>query len=164
MEGVLGIVLLVVVATVIYGIQRALGRGASAISGAVTGNTRRRGLAATRLRTEFTAPVPGGVIIDRVQETLQLGQPSAQKLRLDGISDDGRAMTIVQANKLYTQLEFVIQTEPTASGCTGLATATRWLESDGQIVSTENIERIHKHVQAAVEQAGGTYEIVEGEG
>jgi hypothetical protein len=142
---------------VVYLLQRLLGRGAAAVEGAITGNTRKRGLAAVRLRTEFTAPVPGPQLVARVIETLELGERPVRGLKLGQLSADGSAALIVQGNALATQLQFVLDTDPYGNGCRGFATATRWLESSGQIISTENIERIHKHVRAAVEYCGGRH-------
>lgn len=141
----------------LYLAQTLAGRGFAAVSGAITGNTRKRGLAAVHLKTEFVAPVSGQQLVGRIQETLDLGQKSAQGLKLGGVADDGSSLLIEQGNLVMTHLQFVIDTEPTEEGCEGFATAAKWLESDGQITTTENIERIHKHVRAAVDHFGGTW-------
>ncbi len=157
MNTFLGILLLAALVGAVYLFQRVVGRGVTAVSGAITGNTRKRGLEAVHLKTEFIAPVPGNQIVDRIQETLELGQKSAQGLKLAGVSEDGSGLLIEQGNVLVSHLQFIVDTEPTDTGCTGFATTAKWLESDGQITTTENIERIHKHVRSAVEHFSGTY-------
>lgn len=153
----LGILALGALIAVAYGIQRLMARGSAALAGAVTGNTRTRGQAAVKRQTDFTAPVSNSKLLDRIQETLQLGQPTANGLTLAESADDGSAITITQGNTFKTQLRFVILADPTAEGCAGLATTTHWLETEGRVNAAENIERLHRHVCAAVEHFGGNH-------
>lgn len=164
MEAVIGIAVLGILVAAIIGMQKLAGRAGTAIDGAFTGNTRKRGQAAIRMTTRFTAPVSGAALLARVQQTLQLGQPSAQGLKLGELSADGSMMTIIQRRGLTNALTFVIVTEATEAGCTGEATVTQWWEGDGQVTSTMHIERLHKHVAAAVEHFNGSYQTVIGEG
>lgn len=161
MDGILGLLLLMALGVPVYFAYRWVGRGVGRVSGAVvgavTGNTRQRGLAAVHAQTDFVAPVPGPQIIARIQETLELGTKSAQGLKLDGVADDGSALIITQGNPFMEHLKFIVDTNPAGQGCTGFATTANWVESDGQITTTENIERIHKHVRSAVQHFGGKF-------
>lgn len=157
MEVVVGILALGGLAGALYLLQRGVSRGITVASGAVTGNTRKRGLAAAHLQTDFAAPVPGRDLIARIRDTLELGTPAAQGLELGGISEDGSQLLIEQTKGWTNHLQFIVDTETDETGCTGRAIAAKWMESDGQITTTENIERIHKHVRSAVDHFGGTH-------
>jgi hypothetical protein len=148
--GVLGLAVLV---TFVMGLQWILGRAAGALEGAVTGNTRSRGLTATKRRIEFNVPVPGAEIISRITYTLALNEPNPHNLQAAALSDDKASLLIKQASRL----QYRIDTEPDQSGCSGSATATQWWESRGRVTTTEVIERIHDHVRSAVRHFGGTY-------
>jgi hypothetical protein len=157
MQQVMGILILIVVCVGFYYVRKGIGRGITAIDGAFSGNTRKRGLAAVHLRTNFSAPVPAKQVIDRVIETLELDRPNIDSLEIGGRADDGSAIRIMSKTLLHVHLDFVLDADDTATGCTGYGATARWLESEGQITTTEKIERIHKHVRAAVEHFGGTF-------
>lgn len=154
MNQILGILAFVALIAALYGIQRLLTRGGAMVGGALTGNTRGRGQEATHLRIEFTAPVSGPEIISRIQHTLDLSPHAVNGVKLGGIADDGSAMVI---DGSPAHLEYVVNTEPADEGCEGQAAVTKWVESEGRVTTTETIERIHKHVRAAVEHFGGQY-------
>lgn len=152
MQTALGILGCIALVAVVYGIRRAIARGSAVATGALTGNTRARGLAAVQSRVEFSAPVTGSEIVERVRYTLDLGQGYVNGLKLGGMAKDGSALLIVGRNGL----EFAIDTEPAETGCTGWATAVLWREREGRVTETESVERILKHIRAAVEHFGGT--------
>jgi len=158
METLLGIIGLVVIVAIVYGVQAMLGRGVGLVEGAITGNSRTRGLTAVHTKLDFNAPVEGKVIVDRLLETLDLGSQSgvSKGLKLAGISEDGGSIAIESGNKFVTHLRYVVDTDPTDAGCAGFAAVLNWVESNGNITTTDVIERLHKHVQSAVEHVGGT--------
>lgn len=158
MDLILGIAVLVGCYFVITGIQKGVSRGVGAIEGAVTGNTRARGMEAVHKQLDFVAPVPGQQIVSRVLELLQL--PSRATIRpamyLSGLEADGSKAVIEVGSTLATGLQFVIATSSTDTGCEGLATATKWRTSDYLVTTTDDIERLHKYVRSVVAAAGGT--------
>lgn len=155
-----GVILLALVGLVVgaFLLQWIVGRGTAVAVGAVTGNTRRRGLAAVHLKLDFTAPVSGQHIVDRIVETLELSDKrNGSSLKMAAIAPDRSSVLIDQAGWLGRSLvQCLVDTHPSQTGCTGVAAVARWLENEGRVEATEGIERIHKHVRSAVEQAGGT--------
>lgn len=158
METIGGLLLLAAIVAVIYYVQKALARGVGMVAGAVTGNTRTRGLAAVHTRLDFSAPVPGPQIIERIRSTLELtpGGKFATGLKIGHLSEDGSDLIIVSGNPLMTHLQYVVSTEPATTGCQGMATVANWVEDAGLVTTTEAIERIHKHVRSAVAHCGGS--------
>jgi hypothetical protein len=154
MNPILGILAFAALVAVLYGIQRMLARGGAMVEGAITGNTRGRGQEAVRRQIDFTAPVDGPQIIDRIRFTLDLGSSPVNGLKIGGAAEDGSALLISGAG---ARMEYVIDTESAQSGCAGKAAVAKWVESEGRVTSTETIERIHKHVRAAVEHFGGQF-------
>jgi hypothetical protein len=151
------VVALAALAVVYFGAPRVIGLLVGGAVGAVTGNTRQRGLAATRKVIEFSAPCTGAAIIARLQETLELGTPAAQGLQLGGTDEEGTCLLVIVGSSATPMLSFVVDTEEASEGCTGRAGTASWVEEDRHVVCTEQIERLHKHVRAAVTHLGGTF-------
>lgn len=158
METFLGILVLVALAGGIYLVQRLVGRGVAAVEGVVTGNTRTRGMSAVHLKLDFAAPVAGPDLVERLVETLELSDKRNQLgIRIAGIADDRSAIMIEEANWAgVAQWQYALDTDPAPAGCTGFGTVVKWMETEGRVHSTENIERIHKHVRSAVERVNGS--------
>lgn len=159
MDLLLGLGVFAAFAFVYIVIQKVVSRGIGAIEGAVTGNTRSRGLTAVRAQTNFVVPAAGPVVIDRLIELLELADKPTfdKKLYVHQIADDRSQLVIGWGTPLGSVLEFVVDTDATDSGCTGMATTAKWVESTSLVTSTDQIDRLHKFVRAAVEQLGGTY-------
>jgi len=140
-------------------VGKVVSRGIGAIEGAVTGNTRSRGLSAVRAQTNFVLPVSGPMFIDRLIELLELVEKPTFKnhLYVHAISEDRSQLVVGLGTPLQTSLQFLIDTEATESGCSGMATTVAWVESTSLVTSTDQIDRLHKFVRATVEQLGGTY-------
>jgi len=137
-------------------IGRGVHRGAAVVTGAVTGNTRARGLAAVHLEHKFSLPVDGRNLVDRLIETLELGPAWRDSLMIDDLDDDRSSMAIAIGGRSPETAKFFVTTEATESGCSGSAGVVSWREVEGRITAAEQIERIHKHLRSAVSHLGGT--------
>ena len=138
MKTILGIGGFVVLVALVMMLQRLLGRGAAMVSGAVTGNTRKRGLAAVHQQLDFSVPLDGKVVVDRVLTTL------------------GGSVEICVGNRFSDRLTFLIETHAVGEGCAGFSTVAKWTESSGQIIATDEAERLQAHVRSAINALGGT--------
>lgn len=144
-------------------VGKLISRGVGAIEGAVTGNSRSRGLSAVRSQTNYVLPVSGPLFIDRLIELLELLEKPTFKNELFvlSISQDRSQLVIGSGTPLRTNLQFLIDTDASDSGCTGLATTVAWTESTSLVTATDQIDRLHKFVRSTVEQFGGTYSVGE---
>lgn len=150
---VIGVLVILLVGAVV--IQNVIGRGTAMLTGAVTGNTRKRGLAAVQRQLDFSVPVSGSDLVDRVLTTLGISSGTANHISVASRSDDGGSVDLRVGNRFADRLQFVIHTQASDGGCAGFATAVKWTESSGQILATEDLERLQAHVRSAVESLGG---------
>ena len=158
MEVVIGILVLGALVGALYLLQSGVSRGITIASGAVTGNTRKRGLAALRIcRPTSLLPCPGGTSSRESGTRLNWERRRRRDSNSGGSQKMAPSSSSNRPKGWTNHLQFIVDTETDEAGCTGRAAAGKWIESDGQITTTENIERIHKHVRSAVEQFGGTY-------
>ena len=156
MKAILGIGGFVVMVALVMMLQRLLGRGAAMVSGAVTGNTRKRGLAAVHQQLDFSVPLDGKVVVDRVLTTLGIAEGPADGFRVEGRSADGGSVEICVGNRFSDRLTFLIETHAVGEGCAGFSTVAKWTESSGQIIATDEAERLQAHVRSAINALGGT--------
>ena len=159
MNTFLGLLLFAAAVCVLVLVQKWLRRGVGVAWGAATGNSRARGLRAVRLQTDFTAPVTCQEFTSALLRLLDLPTSASFKhpLYIGGVSADKSQIRVHAGNPVSTQMEFVIDTNPTEGGCSGEATTLKWTESDGIIAATEQAERMHKYVRSAVTAAGGQF-------
>ena len=158
MQLILGLVALAIFVWLWMQFQKLVARGAGAIEGAVTGNSRKRGLEAVHVKLEFVAPIEAADLIGRLVSLLDLPREATYKpnLYLESISEDGTQIQIASGSKLGTALEYLVMAEPSEGGCKGVARVLRWKESNYLVTETHEIERLHKYVRSVAEQAGGT--------
>lgn len=145
---------------VIFGIRwvigRGVNRGAAVVSGALTGNTRTRGLAAVHRGQKLSLPVDGRQLVDKLVQTLELGAQWNDGLRLELLDDDHAGLVISVGGPRMETAKFSVTTEPSGDGATGEAAVASWREVEGRIPATDSIERIQRHVLSAITQLGGT--------
>lgn len=156
----MGFVWFILFLVVVFGLRwvvgRSVNRGTAVVAGALTGNTRTRGLAAVHLGQKVTLPVDGRQLVDKLVETLELGPIWKDGIRLHALEDDHSGMVIAIGSRAAETAKFVVVTEPNEAGSSGTATVSSWREVEGRIPATEAIERIQRHIVSATANLGGT--------
>jgi hypothetical protein len=151
----LGILAIAAIVAVWYLVSRLINRGSSVLAGAVTGNTRNRGLAAVHTGLRLALPVTSDRFVDRLVETLELGATWRDGMKLAHLSDDKAQVVVSVGNRMSELAKYRISLEPTSDGCQGDATVVSWREVEGRIPATETVERINQHIRAVTGQLGG---------
>lgn len=162
MDETTGTVLLLVGAAIVVGVgywlRVVLTRAATrAVVRTAARGTHKRGQAAVHTSIEFTVPGTGRTFLELVKQRLVVPRtPPAIQHDLYLEKEEDNKLVYEVGSKLATSFRYVIAVADTAQGSEGLATVTNWTESYGLVNSIDHVERLERHVIAAVETMGGT--------
>lgn len=157
METVLAILVLAALVGGIYLWQKGVGAARKGITRAVAHGTHVRGQDAVHRQLDFTVPVPAESLLSLIKQRLEV-VPSPPAIQHDVYlaQDSDDLLVYAVGNKLYTALRYAISVDNVGDHATGLATVLDWTESDGLVTHIDKIERLERHVTAAVETVGGS--------
>lgn len=168
-EGFLAVVALVGLSVVWYLIRRGLHRGiAAGVSSARRATAIRQGPAlsgqnAVYTRIVFSVPTSASELFDRIEFTMAAPtEPPALLAGLYRAKRTDQDLTYVSGSRSKQALIYVIVvTHSDARGCSGIAKAARWNETEGVVSVSDAISRLHKHVVSAVDALNGSRELTQ---
>lgn len=137
--------------------QKLMGAARKGITRTVAHGTHVRGQDAVHRRLEFTVPGTARGFLDLVRQRLEvLPAPPAINHDLYLLDVSGDLLVYAVGSKVFTSLRYGISVEDEGDHAVGLATILDWTESDGLVQHIDHIERLERHVNAAVQSLGGT--------
>lgn len=155
MDTMIGVIGLVVIIAIAWGIHTLVGKGAAAVGDAVTGNSKARSQTAVHKRLSFDSPASADQLIERIKQNLDTGA-TGLRYRANRVNG-GVALTVEKPGLGASNMSFVVTAvdEERGTGCKGFAQVQSWREAQGRVDSVKAIEKVQSAIREAVEHFGG---------
>lgn len=136
--------------------QKLTSAATKGITRAVARKTHARGQDAVHRELEFTVPGTAQTFLQLIAQRLEVvPNPPAINHDLYLLSQSDDLLVYAVGSKVFTALRYAISIDNQGDHATGSATVLDWTESDGLVTHIDKIERLERHVTAAVETMGG---------